>query len=124
GSVFARVLPFRALRRPARRRISSAWESIESGRCEHAQSRRSRSHEVRLATVGSGRLSRWPSRRRASSHSEAMRSSTTEAGAAPIWSWMFARIGSSEEHTSELQSRENLVCRLLLEKKKTKHERT
>src|SRR5690606_41246814 len=26
----------------------------------------------------------------------------------------------SEEHTSELQSRENLVCRLLLEKKKEK----
>src|SRR5690606_39986692 len=26
-------------------------------------------------------------------------------------------IGRSEEHTSELQSRENLVCRLLLEKK-------
>src|SRR5436309_5388856 len=30
----------------------------------------------------------------------------------------------SEEHTSELQSRENLVCRLLLEKKKTKKEKT
>src|SRR5690606_40691119 len=29
--------------------------------------------------------------------------------------------GRSEEHTSELQSRENLVCRLLLEKKKQKH---
>src|SRR5207302_3399207 len=28
----------------------------------------------------------------------------------------------SEEHTSELQSRENLVCRLLLEKKKKKQE--
>src|SRR5690606_40174364 len=28
------------------------------------------------------------------------------------------RRGRSEEHTSELQSRENLVCRLLLEKKK------
>src|SRR5690606_40551086 len=27
----------------------------------------------------------------------------------------------SEEHTSELQSRENLVCRLLLEKKTRKH---
>src|SRR5690606_39426646 len=27
----------------------------------------------------------------------------------------------SEEHTSELQSRENLVCRLLLEKKNRKH---
>src|SRR5690606_8052618 len=30
------------------------------------------------------------------------------------------RQGRSEEHTSELQSRENLVCRLLLEKKKIK----
>src|SRR5690606_41190895 len=31
-----------------------------------------------------------------------------------------ARFGTrSEEHTSELQSRENLVCRLLLEKKNT-----
>src|SRR3712207_7883060 len=28
----------------------------------------------------------------------------------------------SEEHTSELQSRQYLVCRLLLEKKKTTHE--
>src|SRR5690606_40515621 len=28
-------------------------------------------------------------------------------------------LGRSEEHTSELQSRENLVCRLLLEKKKS-----
>src|SRR5690606_22454841 len=28
------------------------------------------------------------------------------------------QVGRSEEHTSELQSRENLVCRLLLEKKK------
>src|SRR2546430_12865149 len=27
----------------------------------------------------------------------------------------------SEEHTSELQSQSNLVCRLLLEKKNTKH---
>src|SRR5215475_15552052 len=29
-----------------------------------------------------------------------------------------AGLARSEEHTSELQSRENLVCRLLLEKKK------
>src|SRR5690606_41483946 len=29
----------------------------------------------------------------------------------------------SEEHTSELQSRENLVCRLLLEKKKKLHKK-
>src|SRR3712207_7708973 len=31
-----------------------------------------------------------------------------------------ARRGRSEEHTSELQSRQYLVCRLLLEKKKIK----
>src|SRR5436309_4668278 len=30
----------------------------------------------------------------------------------------------SEEHTSELQSRENLVCRLLLEKKKKKKKKS
>src|SRR5688500_19605410 len=32
----------------------------------------------------------------------------------------FLRFGRSEEHTSELQSPCNLVCRLLLEKKKTR----
>src|SRR3989442_7709568 len=31
------------------------------------------------------------------------------------------RAGRSEEHTSELQSRPHLVCRLLLEKKKRTH---
>src|SRR3712207_1526813 len=31
------------------------------------------------------------------------------------------RLDRSEEHTSELQSRQYLVCRLLLEKKKTKN---
>src|SRR5258707_14953014 len=30
-----------------------------------------------------------------------------------------AQVGRSEEHTSELQSRQYLVCRLLLEKKNT-----
>src|SRR5256885_10314659 len=37
-------------------------------------------------------------------------------GRLPGWS-----DGRSEEHTSELQSPCNLVCRLLLEKKKTSH---
>src|SRR2546426_5220696 len=40
-----------------------------------------------------------------------------------VWSWAFAVDARlrSEEHTSELQSPCNLVCRLLLEKKKTKN---
>src|SRR2546422_7718525 len=37
--------------------------------------------------------------------------------------WRHAHpVERSEEHTSELQSRLHLVCRLLLEKKKTTHE--
>src|SRR3989475_6755820 len=33
------------------------------------------------------------------------------------------QLGRSEEHTSELQSQSNLVCRLLLEKKKKESQR-
>src|SRR3989449_2025456 len=36
---------------------------------------------------------------------------------------VFGVLGRSEEHTSELQSRLHLVCRLLLEKKKKKRVR-
>src|SRR5438270_10738629 len=35
-----------------------------------------------------------------------------------------SRARRSEEHTSELQSQSNLVCRLLLEKKKKKNKKT
>src|SRR3712207_7994026 len=40
------------------------------------------------------------------------------ATATPTAGWALSR---SEEHTSELQSRQYLVCRLLLEKKKNNH---
>src|SRR3712207_7093435 len=38
--------------------------------------------------------------------------------AAPAWRSTVRALERSEEHTSELQSRQYLVCRLLLEKKK------
>src|SRR5690554_7654575 len=38
----------------------------------------------------------------------------------PTGALAFLGLARSEEHTSELQSRPHLVCRLLLEKKKTK----
>src|SRR6185295_19978375 len=38
----------------------------------------------------------------------------------PCVRWPGFRVRRSEEHTSELQSRQYLVCRLLLEKKKKK----
>src|SRR2546430_6022157 len=50
---------------------------------------------------------------------------TPAAGArepfAPAFALPDLRGDRSEEHTSELQSQSNLVCRLLLEKKKHKH---
>src|SRR5258707_7507614 len=39
------------------------------------------------------------------------------------FNWGVVELRRSEEHTSELQSRQYLVCRLLLEKKKKKHTR-
>src|SRR2546430_7060787 len=43
----------------------------------------------------------------------------------PLFRRCGGRFGRSEEHTSELQSQSNLVCRLLLEKKNNNpHDRT
>src|SRR5690606_41268294 len=53
-----------------------------------------------------------PASRRCSSSSATSRASRRPRSSSPTGSQR------SEEHTSELQSRENLVCRLLLEKKK------
>src|SRR5256886_4070365 len=44
-----------------------------------------------------------------------------EVGMANASATSFSRSGRSEEHTSELQSQSNLVCRLLLEKKNSVH---
>src|SRR3712207_9357711 len=58
----------------------------------------------RRAREAGGRGRRWAPRR------------PSPRGSACAWAcW---RSGRSEEHTSELQSRQYLVCRLLLEKKK------
>src|SRR5688572_32381108 len=67
-----------------------------------------------LADVRSCRHLAWlkgpPNRRRMGEHDDAIRLQA-EAGRQ-------YRKARSEEHTSELQSQSNLVCRLLLEKKK------
>src|SRR5690606_41153363 len=48
--------------------------------------------------------------------------SLTDTGQETL-SLLYLLSARSEEHTSELQSRENLVCRLLLEKKKNREKR-
>src|SRR5438270_8249162 len=55
--------------------------------------------------------------------SRAYCASAAAAWARRICSWARIRPQRSEEHTSELQSQSNLVCRLLLEKKKKKEKK-
>src|SRR5690606_21051150 len=69
---------------------------------------------------------------KATAHTQSLKVKTFEATGHDDWvvvldlvpehyrSWNVTSMSRSEEHTSELQSRENLVCRLLLEKKKKK----
>src|SRR5690606_42038467 len=67
--------------------------------------------------------SRWLLPRRPAARARHRRCRTPAAahGVIAAWRRQFpATAARSEEHTSELQSRENLVCRLLLEKKKDK----
>src|SRR2546421_5415025 len=52
------------------------------------------------------------------------KSSAIASCAARLISAGAGKSGRSEEHTSELQSRSDLVCRLLLEKKKKKTQTT
>src|SRR5438067_8962828 len=80
-------------------------------------------------------LFRSPARRRATAAGQGglhrASSCRTPAPASSRWSSPDARAARacafrqrSEEHTSELQSRFDLVCRLLLEKKKKKNKNT
>src|SRR2546430_9061984 len=69
-----------------------------------AKSLRADGNDVTLFLVQNGVLAARPSK-----HSDAL-SAVAKTGV------------RSEEHTSELQSQSNLVCRLLLEKKKIKHD--
>src|SRR3712207_8087889 len=85
------------IRRPPRSTLFPYTTLFRSG----ARSRSSGSASAR-SWCPTGRTGSAPSTRRA----------TTSAGS------------RSEEHTSELQSRQYLVCRLLLEKKKKVHQPT
>src|SRR5690606_40128349 len=62
----------------------------------------------------------WASMKRASAERRMLAASITSPACRGNASLSVLTVPSarSEEHTSELQSRENLVCRLLLEKKK------
>src|SRR5690606_42091704 len=70
---------------------------------------------------GGGALPGTGSRRSGCSCRTRRRRGCSGSASGRRWEWRnrgLRRKPRSEEHTSELQSRENLVCRLLLEKKK------
>src|SRR5437016_10114579 len=87
-----------------------------------------RSRTASNTLVTSGGNTSWSGRYRGSSTTRRRNTATAESrrprnsSAAPRYTSPLARRATgarSEEHTSELQSLTNLVCRLLLEKKKT-----
>src|SRR3712207_7011397 len=69
------------------------------------------------------RLGPWSAHRRAAP-ARPRRAARRWPGAAPSRRRAGTGSGRSEEHTSELQSRQYLVCRLLLEKKNLGHSNT
>src|SRR2546426_3542549 len=76
--------------------------------------RRESGREVSIVSNGVN-VDAFSSARERSSHAPTL----VYSGNVTYWSGLDVVISRSEEHTSELQSPCNLVCRLLLEKKKT-----
>src|SRR3712207_7495452 len=75
-----------------------------------------------LPSARSSAVSSESARRAAMSERTTMRSTTTSMSCLTFLSSAgTSSMARSEEHTSELQSRQYLVCRLLLEKKKKKN---
>src|SRR3712207_7234604 len=101
------------IRRPPRSTLFPSTSLFRSAVAVAANRERRRGHELR-ARLGGGRL------RRGDEQLLALRLARAEAVvvATGLGLGLAARVLRSEEHTSELQSRQYLVCRLLLEKKK------
>src|SRR3712207_6998531 len=93
------LFPYTTLFRSARPQRRNVRLPSSQGSRSEASNRWKRSHRVLVGGVGAVRR----------------RGSRTGGRHYP------RNAGRSEEHTSELQSRQYLVCRLLLEKKKTDH---
>src|SRR5690625_7019437 len=105
-----------------RSRNQRSWETTTA---QPGNSSRAFSSEPRVCTsrslVGSSSRSRLPPCLRVSARFRRLRSPPESTPAFFCWSGpLKPNWERSEEHTSELQSRGHLVCRLLLEKKKNK----
>src|SRR3712207_8353121 len=90
------------IRRPPRSTLFPYTTLFRSGAAAERDEERERGDHVGVVEPAVDAAEHWPS---------PVRSHRVNAGRDCEW--------RSEEHTSELQSRQYLVCRLLLEKKKT-----
>src|SRR2546430_7276982 len=99
---------------------TASWIATVTRKLENASSARPSKtpSAMRSRRSGPARLPRWISS--TSSIATANRACAA-AAAASLPTASTSLTGRSEEHTSELQSQSNLVCRLLLEKKKQSH---
>src|SRR5256886_7825787 len=97
------------------RQLADDALDIEHGQRIHARKRLIQEHEARLGRERAGDLDAppLPARER---HAEGSAHVADAQLLEQLLEALLAR--RSEEHTSELQSQSNLVCRLLLEKKK------
>src|SRR5260370_28493210 len=101
----------------APRRAASRSVQAASARCGRASAHRSARPEAMMALA-------WSASKMAPTAMVGMPASLRTRSANGVWymrpyTGFWSGLTRSEEHTSELQSHLNLVCRLLLEKKKT-----
>src|SRR5690606_40208655 len=102
---------------PPRLRRSQDLHSFPTRRSSDLGYPMHRSTPLRAQPVGDDIGSRSESENQPRRNSRTRRAAL-KTGGVLLLSVIAPGIARSEEHTSELQSRENLVCRLLLEKKK------
>src|SRR5206468_11497778 len=104
---------FLLVRRPPRSTLFPYTTLFRSRRRARSRDLQGDHRAARRAVVGGERAGRG---QHVLLHAAARRAHGRRAGGGPVSRKPAVR---SEEHTSELQSRSELVCRLLLEKKKT-----
>src|SRR6266498_4986033 len=106
--------------------VGYVWRLLVPGKCparvqeRHLSARR---RHIRLSTASSNKLSRPPAHWGATMSRDLL-DALDKARDLICTPLALEVLDRSEEHTSELQSRPHLVCRLLLEKKKKNKKKT
>src|SRR3712207_3616130 len=112
--MWSRMAPPCRAHAPANSSSDARWTSSSSGRSGYGNGGRIAIAWSRVSKHRSGVLRLVPR----GSNPTMSKLARNSSGRLLATAQVFDQLGRSEEHTSELQSRQYLVCRLLLEKKK------